>query len=146
VRRERLATLAREWREAARDWANQARSTIRGYDLELSAEAVREPLIDEIEALEPFGAGNPEPLFRIGPLRPVSPAREFGRGHAAFRVGPVGGGAASAFELVAWRWQERAARELPPRFEMLARIERDLWRGGARAVLEELRPLDRSPH
>lgn len=146
VRRDRLATLAREWREAARSWAVDTRSTTRSYDLELSPETIAEPLLDEIEALEPFGAGNPEPLFRIGPLRPVSAAREFGRGHAAFRVGPIEGRPTSTFELVAWRWQERAERDLPPRFEVLARIERDLWRSGARAVLEELRPLDGSPH
>jgi single-stranded-DNA-specific exonuclease len=146
VRRDRLESLAREWREAARNWVDADRAATRRYDLELPADTVAGSLLDEIEALEPFGAGNPEPLFRIGPLRPLSPAREFGRGHAAFRVGPVGGTSTSEFELVAWRWRDRTERDLPARFEMLARIERDLWRGGARAVLDELRPLDRSPH
>lgn len=147
VRRDRLPELAREWREAARAWPTESLEPPRVYDLDLPADAVAAPLLAELEPLEPFGAGNPEPVFRIGALRSVAPARSFGRGHAALRVGPAEGGApAASFELVAWGWEERIERELPARFEVLARIERDRWRGGARAVLEELRPLDGSPH
>ena len=146
VRRDRLPALAREWREAARTWPAEKLAPPRVYDLELPAESVTEPLLTDLEPLEPFGAGNPEPVFRIGALRSLAPARAFGRGHAALRVGRADGSPGAGFELVAWGWEERAGRELPDRFEVLARIERDRWRGGVRAVLEELRPLDRPPH
>ena len=146
VRRDRLPELAREWREAARDWPAESQAPPRVYDLELPAEGVGEPLLADLEALEPFGSGNPEPVFRIGALRALAPARAFGRGHATMRVGPAEGSPTAGFELVAWGWEERTERELPGRFEVLVRIERDRWRGGARAVLEDLRPIGRPPH
>jgi single-stranded-DNA-specific exonuclease len=146
VRRDRLPTLAREWREAAGAWPEELLAPPRTYDLDLAAEAVGEGLLGEIEALEPFGAGNPEPLFRIGSLRALGAPRAFGRGHAAFRVAAADGPSEGSFELIAWGWQADGSREIPARFEVLARLERDRWRGAARAILEDLRPIGGPSH
>ena len=87
--------------------------------------------------LEPFGVGNPEPVFRIGPCRRVGAGRVFGSGHlglvAASSTAPRG----ATVEVVAWQWAERAAadRVFDGDFEMLAAAEHDRFRDRPRLRL-----------
>jgi single-stranded-DNA-specific exonuclease len=139
-----LEALAAEWEEAAATWPAATLQPSLRYDLELELAEVGPGLLDELARLEPFGAGNEEPLFRLGPLTAAGPARRFGNGHASLPLA-AGAGAAAPVEAVGWGWADRLGA-LPESFEVLARVERDRWRGGARLRLEDLRPLDASAH
>jgi single-stranded-DNA-specific exonuclease len=153
VRAERLPALRAEWEEAAADWAPRLAERTRRYDLELALAEVGEPLLDELARLEPFGAGNPEPLFRFSACRLAGEPREFGRGHLGFAVAPAESDAARSaaspqgaatppgtapLPVVAWRAGERAL-DLAGRFDLLAAVERDRP-GGVRLRLVDLRP------
>ena len=88
-------------------------------------------LLAQLARLEPFGQGNPRPLVRTGPLRLRGRA-------AAVRQRPSVGARArgedgAAVELVGWRWGERAG-SLRGRFEVLACVENDSYRGGPGAA------------
>ncbi len=108
------------------------------YEAELSARDVDSSLLDDLERIAPFGAGNPEPLFRIGPLVAEERRfRRFGSGHLAFTArDPTGGG---TFETVGWGWAERAGpwRE---RFELLGSVERDRYRNAPVVRIVDARP------
>jgi single-stranded-DNA-specific exonuclease len=136
ARAEHLAQLREEWESAASEWAPRFVDPVRRYDLALEPAQVDEPLMREIELLEPFGAGNAEPLFRLGPCRLASSPREFGRGHLSFLATSSSGGA--TVPVVAWRGGSRRA-ELEAPFELLAAVERDRPRG-LRLRLVDLRP------
>ena len=142
VRSDRLETLRAEWSRAAEAWPATVRTRERRYDLALEPGEVGAPLLELVERLEPFGAGNEEPTFRVGPLAPVAPARAFGNGHGAVLVASPRGG--EPFELLGWGWAERLV-DLPGSFEVLARIERDAYRGGVRAEVSALRPVAEAP-
>ena len=55
-------------------------------DLELAPESVTFPLARELEALEPFGAGNPRPVFMTEGLRLLSEPTVIKERHLKFRV------------------------------------------------------------
>lgn len=142
VRTADLARLESEWVAAAADWPAESGEREIRYDLEIESRELGLPLLGQIEALAPFGAGNEEPLLRTGPLRAVAPPRRFGSGHASLMAtaDTSAGGESAALELVGWGWGSRL--DSPPgRFEALVRLERDRWRGGLRGRLEDLRPL-----
>ena len=139
MRVDRLERLREEWTRAAARWPATTFERALAYDLELGTEEIGVPLAEQLELLEPFGAGNEEPLFRVGPLAATGPVRPFGNGHGALLVAAPDGGA--PFELFGWGWRERLAN-LPARFEILARVERDRYRGGVRAEVRALRPFD----
>jgi len=144
VRRDRLEELRDAWQEAAAEWLPELERRRLTYDLELGLEEVDAALLGYLEALEPTGAGNREPLFRFGPCRLASPVRGFGRAHAAFEVAEPKGG--PALPVVAWRWGERADTGFPGIFEMLAAVEPDPYRGGPRLRLVDLRPCSQVPN
>jgi len=131
-----LEALAREWREAASAWDPAVLEPVLRYDLELAPAEVDESLLGQIERLEPFGAGNPEPLLRIGPLEPAGGVRRFGSGHGSRPLS--GPGRSVPIEAYGWSWGDRLA-VLAGRIEALACLERDRWRGGARLRLVDLR-------
>lgn len=94
------------------------------YDIELAPGEVDDDLLRELSRLEPHGAGNPQPLLRVGPLRLAGLPRHFGKGHlSAAANGPNN----SRVNLLGWRWQERSA-DLQGEFEILAHLERDGYR------------------
>ena len=134
-----LDALAREWESAAAAWPAELLEASRHYDLELELSEVGAGLLADLERMEPCGAGNEEPLFRLGPLTTAGPVRRFGNGHASLPL-VASGAEGPAVDAVGWGWAERLDA-LPASFEVLARVERDRWRGGARLRLEDLRPL-----
>jgi hypothetical protein len=119
--------LRGEWEEASRAWLPLLRERRLRFDLALSPAEVDEALLASVEALEPFGAGNEEPLFRLGPLRRVGEPRSFGGGHLAFEVEDTGR-AAGRLAVVAWSRIGLRAAALDGVFEMLAALEGPLPR------------------
>jgi single-stranded-DNA-specific exonuclease len=57
-------------------------------DAELPLPAVTPGLVEAVDRLEPYGAGNPRPLFLAGPARVVGEPRRVGNGdrHLRFRI------------------------------------------------------------
>ena len=135
VRRDRLEQLRGEWEAASSGWPREAPDGGLRYDLELAPDEIDASLLDQVERLEPFGAGNEEPIFRVGPMRRRGETRLFGKGHGALRLELPGG----EVEAVGWGWAERLA-DVAEWVEALVAVERDRWRGGVRLRLEDLRP------
>jgi single-stranded-DNA-specific exonuclease len=52
----------------AKDFANSTFDAIEEYEAELTPNSLNMPLLEELNILEPFGNGNPEPIFRISSL------------------------------------------------------------------------------
>ncbi len=137
ARADRLEELREAWQEAGMAWLPELRQPEQRYDLPLPLADVGPALLGVVDALEPQGAGNPEPIFRFGPCRLTGSPRSFGDGHLAFDVvDPVSG---EVRPVVAWGWNRRATTELPEHFELLAAVERDRYRG-VRLRLCDLRP------
>ncbi|MCB1035175.1 MAG: hypothetical protein KDD47_15210, partial [Acidobacteria bacterium] len=93
--------------------------------------------LEQLEALEPHGEANRQPLIRVGPLRLSRPPRRFGKGHLSAEAR---GGDGAPVSLLGWRWQERAG-ELSGEFEVLAYLERDHYRGEPTLRLLDCRPV-----
>ena len=129
VDRARLEELRGEWEEAAAAWPAELLRPRNEYELELAPPEVTLELAAELEALGPFGVGNPAPVARLGPLRLCAPPRLFGQGHLDLRaVDPRG----DEVSLLGWSWQEREEVFEEP-FEVLGVPIRDRYRD--RAVL-----------
>ncbi len=83
------------------------------YDAELALEAIDEKLWVTLQKLEPYGAGNPLPVFVSRQTRLVQPPKVLKDKHVKFRVVPElnGGRWRKAHEAVGWRMAERSAQE-----------------------------------
>jgi single-stranded-DNA-specific exonuclease len=141
-----LEQLAPEWEAAAAAWSPERLAPQLEYDLPLTIAEVTPGLLERLARLEPFGMGNPEPVFRFGPCLRVGGARNFGSGHFGFSAcDREGAGAANGVgvEVVAWQWGERAAASgiFDGAFEMLAAVEHDRYRNRPRLRLVDVRPV-----
>jgi single-stranded-DNA-specific exonuclease len=72
-------------------------------DARLDLDAIRGRLVDEIAALEPFGIGNPKPVFCAGPVEIVDGPRRIKERHLKMAVRHRG----RIFRAIAWRAVER---------------------------------------
>jgi single-stranded-DNA-specific exonuclease len=72
-------------------------------DARLDLDAVRGRLVEEIKALEPFGIGNPRPVFFAGPVEIVDGPRRIKERHLKMSVRHRG----RIFRAIAWRAVER---------------------------------------
>ncbi len=85
------------------------------YDAEISLEDVRHDFWLALQRLEPFGAGNPVPVFVARNAKLVQPARVLKEKHLKLRVVPGGpppnGRSQRAHDVLAWRMAERAAQD-----------------------------------
>lgn len=79
-------------------------------------------LFEELCAMEPFGQGNPEPVFRLASCEMY--AHHFTREHARFRVR-----GASGIEFVAWRMAESIRSLGSGPVTLFGILERHLWAG-----------------
>jgi single-stranded-DNA-specific exonuclease len=72
-------------------------------DAEVPLSILTPDLVEALTRLEPYGAGNPRPLFLAGPLQVLGEPRRVGKGerHLRFRVrqGPESSFPAIAFNL-----------------------------------------------
>jgi single-stranded-DNA-specific exonuclease len=106
-------------------------------DLELKPESVTFSLARELDALEPFGAGNPRPVFATRNLRCLSPPSVIKDRHLKFRVaGPQN----RPLEAIWWNCVETAAQtpELNGSIELAYTLETSAWNGDYRMQLNVL--------
>ena len=73
-------------------------------DCPLPLAAITPEMIGGLRAMEPFGAGNPRPVFHSGPLQLADAPRVLKSRHLAMRVRQEG----RVFRAVAWRMADRA--------------------------------------
>jgi single-stranded-DNA-specific exonuclease len=136
VRTAALEELRGEWEAAGAAWPEELLARRIEYELHLPPREVSPGLLAHLAALEPFGQGNSRPVLRTGPLRIEGEPRAFGNGHLSARARGEDG---AAVNLVGWRWGERAG-SLRGRFEVLACVEDDTYRGGPVLRLVDSRP------
>lgn len=136
-----LAALAAEWESAAAAWPPESLAPEVEYDQTLRLEEVTPDLLARLSRLEPFGVGNPEPVFRFGPCRRVGAGRVFGAGHLGLVAASSAAPRGATVEVVAWQWAERAATDgvFDGDFEMLAVAEHDRFRDRPRLRLVDCR-------
>ncbi|MBV8855673.1 MAG: single-stranded-DNA-specific exonuclease RecJ [Acidobacteria bacterium] len=147
VRRENVAELRRRLNKHA------ARVMCEGedgqpcleYDLELPAEALSLDLCAELEALEPFGAGWPRPVFVTRNLRVVGEPRVLKERHLKFGVAAGG----RVQDCIWWGGAERATATPRPgaSIELAYSVEANRWNGNTRLqlVVEDLKGVNREP-
>ena len=123
------------------EYAAQIRPPAAVYDAELRLEAIDENLVMQLERLEPFGEGNPEPCFLLREV-PVREARAVGTqaDHLRLRLGEPG---STTWDAIAFGLGDRA-KMLPPgsRADLLVSLRRGSWQGRPRLELHvsDLRP------
>jgi single-stranded-DNA-specific exonuclease len=78
------------------------------YDGELSIEQITPALYDQVQRLEPFGMGNPEPVFVARALRVALPPRVLKDKHIKLRLMQSNGTKfARAIEALGWGLADR---------------------------------------
>jgi len=125
ARTSRLPDLRDRWEDAA-----AAQEELLGrheieYDADLPLASADERLLDQISQLEPYGAGNPEPIFRLRSCRVAGEVEAFGRGHLKFRI--ESGGARG--QVLAWEGAGLDRGALTGELDLLAAVERDRYVG-----------------
>lgn len=145
VRRENVAELRRRLNEHA------SRVTREGgdgqpcleYDLELPAAALSLDLCSELEALEPFGAGWPRPVFVTRSLRVVGEPRVLKGRHLKFSVAAGG----RVHDCIWWGGAESVTATPRPGsgIELAYSVEANCWNGNTRLqlVVEDLKECDK---
>ena len=103
-------------------------------DAELPAEAVTFELANQLRALEPFGAGNPRPVFLTRNLRVKSEPLVMKEQHLKLRLAGSGG---RPLETVWWHGVESAERtpSMNTGIEMAYTIETNTWNNEVRLQL-----------
>jgi len=85
------------------------------YDGEIALDEVNQKFWESLANLEPFGSGNPTPVFVTRGVRLMQPPRIMKEKHLKLRVaapGATGNGRSQrSQEVVGWRMAERAAQE-----------------------------------
>ncbi|MDD5557763.1 MAG: single-stranded-DNA-specific exonuclease RecJ [bacterium] len=94
------------------------------------------PLVRLLDRMEPFGRGNPRPVFMVARVRPVRPPRPMGRDgrHISLHVAPAGADG-PVLECVGWNMRARI-EDLPAGILDIACVPRlDAWGGRERVRL-----------
>jgi single-stranded-DNA-specific exonuclease len=74
-------------------------------DARLDFDEIRGRLVEELQALEPYGLGNPKPVFSAGPVEIVDGPRRIKERHLKMGVRQKG----RVFRAIAWRAADREA-------------------------------------
>ena len=109
-------------------------------DLELPAEGITYQLANELRRLEPFGAGNPCPVFCTRGLRKLSEPQVIKDKHLKMRLA---GKQNRPFEVVWWNCIEEEGRtpDISGSIELVYTIEINVWNGlvGMQLNVQDLR-------
>jgi single-stranded-DNA-specific exonuclease len=103
-------------------------------DMELPPESITYQLATELRALEPFGAGNPRPVFWTKNLRSLSEPRLMKERHVKLKLA---GSQGRPLEAVWWNCLDGAERTpvLNGSIELAYTIETNVWNGEVRMQL-----------
>lgn len=140
--RERLAAVA-----AARLSPEDLQPTLR-LDARVAAEDLRPELVEELQALAPFGAGNPAPVLALQGAEIVE-ERLVGEGGRHWKLSVRPAGAKAAVDCIGWRMadcRERLLCHFGP-VDLAFAPAVDEWRGVRRLqlVLQDVRPSPGEP-
>ncbi|HSL54523.1 MAG TPA: single-stranded-DNA-specific exonuclease RecJ [Pyrinomonadaceae bacterium] len=127
IRRERIEELRRRLNEHAASCltADDLEPQVH-VDLELAPETVTFGLARELDALEPFGAGNPRPVFMTRHLRCLSEPAVIKNRHLKLRLaGPEN----RPLEAIWWNCIEGETPQLNGSIEVAYTIETSPWNG-----------------
>jgi single-stranded-DNA-specific exonuclease len=135
IRRECLPEFRRRLNEHAASCLTEDDLTPAiGIDAEVAATELSFGLSKELGTLEPFGAGNPRPVFATRNLRVMSQPQVIKEQHLKFRVA---GDNHRPFEAIWWRGVEEA--DAPPqadgRIDLAYEFEAQSWMGDIRLQL-----------
>lgn len=105
-----------------------------GIDAEVGAPDLTFQLSQDLRRLEPFGAGNPRPVFVTRGLRVLAQPLVIKEQHLKLRVA---GGNNRPFEAIWWRGVEEAVAtpEVNQRIDLAYEFEADRWMGDIRLQL-----------
>ena len=135
IKPERIAELRRRLNEhAASVLTPQDLEPLVNIDLEVPPESIAFPLARELEALEPFGAGNPRPVFMTKNLRSLSEPAVIKDRHLKMRLaGPQN----RPLEAVWWNCVESPGQkpDLRGSIELAYTLETQVWNGDYRMQL-----------
>jgi single-stranded-DNA-specific exonuclease len=143
IRRENVAELRRRLSEHASGLLREDDfAPCVEVDMELAADALTLELCDELAALEPFGAGWPNPVFMTRDLRVVGEPRVLKERHLKLHVAGADG---RAHEAIWWGGAEKttATPAAGARIEMAYRLEANTWRDERRLqlVVEDIKKV-----
>ncbi len=80
-------------------------------DAELEWNEIGPQLFQGISQLEPFGMGNPQPVFATRNAKLMLPPRTIKEKHMKLRLGQANGKPGRSWDALGWRMSERCARE-----------------------------------
>jgi single-stranded-DNA-specific exonuclease len=103
-------------------------------DGEATLDQVDEALYDAIDQLNPWGIGNPEPVFWSRNIRIVEQKR-VGANHLKLTLAQQCGDSEVQIKAIAWRW---ADYNLPGRLDLAYRLKENSWKGNITIELELL--------
>ena len=136
IKRERVAELRRRLNEhAAAALTDEDLVPALRIDAELSAQSLTMQLADELKRLEPYGAGNPRPVFVTRNLHLLSEPRVMKERHLKLRVAGADG---RSLEAVWWDGVEKLdGRTLSTgeSIELAYTVEPNTWQGVTRLQL-----------
>ena len=108
-------------------------------DGELDFSMISDDLIDELELLMPYGAGNPEPLFLSGNVKVVN-SKIVGKSHRRMILSQASGYKSTAIPAIHFNVNEADTKKF--RFDQIVfRLHWNRWNGKktAQIVIEDLR-------
>jgi single-stranded-DNA-specific exonuclease len=144
IKRERVDELRRRLNEhAAAMLSDKDLQPFIMIEAELPSDALSLALAEELRALEPYGAGNPRPLFMTRNLRLMAAPRIMKEKHLKLRLAGADG---RPLEAVWWNAvEELDGQTLAPgaRIELAYTVEENTWQGVTRLQLN-VKDLKRS--
>jgi single-stranded-DNA-specific exonuclease len=135
IKREHISELRRRLNEhAASSLRDEDLVPLLHIDAELPSEALTLKLAEELRALEPYGAGNPRPVFMTRNLRVMGEPRIMKERHYKLRLMGQDG---PSLEAVWWDGVEEAERTPRPddSIELAYSLEPNTWQGVTRLQL-----------
>ncbi|MFZ9266049.1 MAG: single-stranded-DNA-specific exonuclease RecJ [Vulcanococcus sp.] len=138
VRAERVSALHERLNALAQRWRDEASAPDVAPEALLRLDQLGRSLWQQLQRLEPFGIGNPTPLFWSSCCT-ISQQRELRGGHLQLTLRQ---GDASA-RAIAWRWQ--GPSDLPKQVDVAYQLRMNRWQGEERLQLElvAIRPSTR---
>jgi single-stranded-DNA-specific exonuclease len=141
VRRENVAELRRRLNAHAAGVACEEDGVpCLEYDMKLSAESLSLELCDELESLEPFGAGWPRPVFVTSDLKVVGEPRVVKERHLKFNTVAADG---RVHDCIWWGGAEKITATPRPGqgIELAYSVEANCWQGRTRLqlIVEDLK-------